>query len=269
MDEVDKTKDEELLFKGLRRQIRRRDVGEPSPFQKQVAQRREEREQERAEELDDALNSPYYWWWLFLRESEDYKAALNGKTKEAAVLALAKDFGDINRGSFETWWFRTGRYLFSQKKPQVKKLQDGVVIQNSEKKQCLYLEVPLVMRRSTALRKINEILGEHFKGEDGGRHNVYARSKAKWEINKSSKMRRRTFAQFYEVWIDRKDSPNSQWWETGEKLNISLTFKNTERTPDYLRDHNNRSMNLTVQRIYRKVQKLIYWAARGEFPRIK
>lgn len=269
MAENDQKPPDDLLIKGLRRQVRRRNLGEPSPLQKQVAEVREQREKERAEELADALDSPYYWWWVFLRESEEFKAALEGKKTDLKIAALAKDFGNVTRGSFEIWWFKTGRYLFSQKKPTVKKLMDGTIIQNSEKKQCLYLEVPLRMRRATALRKINQILGEHFKGEDGGRHNVYARSQAKWEVNKSSKIRTRTFKQFYDVWTDRKENPESEWWETGEKLNVSPLYINRPNTPngDWL--DNNRKMTLNVQRIYRKTQKLIYWAARGEFPRIK
>ena len=269
MEENDENQQDVLLFKGLRRQVRRRDLGEPSPMQKQLAAVRERQEKERADELADAMASPYYWWWVFVRESQEYQDVVAGQKVDRTIAALAKDFGDLKSASFERWWFLTGRYLFSQKKPEVKTLQDGVVIKNSEKKQCLYLEVPLRMRRVTALRKINKILGEHFKGEDGGRHNVYARSRAKREVNKSSKIRPRTFQQFYDVWMDRKRYPESPWWETGEKLNISAAYKNFPHTPkgDWL--DNNRNMTLTVQRIYRKTQKLIYWAARGEFPRVK
>jgi len=269
MDKNDEKQSEDLLFKGLRRQVRRRDLGDPSPLQKQVAAVREKREKERADELSDAMDSPYYWWWAFLRESDDYRAATSGKKVEPAITALAKDFGDLRSASFERWWFQTGRYLFSQKKPEVKKLEDGVVIKNSEKKQCLYLEVPLRMKRATALRKINKILGEHFKGEDGGRHNVYARSQAKWEINKSSKIRLRTFKQFYDVWIDRKENPDSPWWETGKKFKISASYINDEHSNPNVWGYNNRHMELSVQRIHRKTKKLIYWAARGEFPRVK
>jgi hypothetical protein len=269
MEENDENQQDVLLFKGLRRQVRRRDLGEPSPMQKQLAAVRERQEKERADELADAMNSPYYWWWVFVRESQEYRDVVGGQKVDRTIAALAKDFGDLRSADFERWWFKTGRYLFSQKKPEVKTLQDGVVIRDSEKKQCLYLEVPLRMRRVTALRKINKILGEHFKGDDGGRHNVYARSQAKREVNKSSKIRPRTFQQFYDVWMDRKRDPESPWWETGEKLNISAAYKNFPYTPkgDWL--DNNRNMTLTVQRIYRKTQKLIYWAARGEFPRVK
>lgn len=269
MSEKEEKEPELLLLKGLRRQVRRRDLEEPSPLQKKMAAVKERQERERADELADAMDSPYYWWWTFLRESDEYRVAVAGGKVERAIAALAKDFGDLRSASFERWWFQTGRYLFSQKKPEVRKLEDGVLIQNSEKKQCLYLEVPLRMKRTTALRKINKILGEHFKGEDGGRHNVYARSQAKREVNKSSKIRLRTFKQFYDVWMDRKNHPDSEWWETGERLNISAAYKNYSHTPKGDWVDNNRKMTLTVQRIHRKTQKLIYWAARGDFPRVK
>lgn len=273
MGKKDEGSSPNLFIKGMpRRQVRRRDLGdEPSPRQAQLAANREKRERERAEELEEAMQTPYYWWWVFLKESDEFRAALDGKKVDPKVAAVAKDFGDITRMSFERWWFQTGRYLFAQKRamPKVKKLDDGFTIWDSEKNNRVYLEVPLTMKRSTALKKINEILGEHFKAEDGGRHNVYAYSQAKRDINKSSKMRLTTFKQFYDVWIDRKKFPESHWWETGEKLRISPAFINDERTNPMNRLDNYRNMNLSVQRIYRKTKKLIYWAARGDFPRVK
>jgi hypothetical protein len=273
MSEKDEELVQSLFIKGMPgRQRRRRDLGdESSPRQAQLAANREKRERERAEELQEAMASPYYWWWVFLQESVEFKAALEGKKVDPAVAAMAKDFGDITRGSFERWWFKTGRYLFAQKRamPEVKKLDDGFTIWDSEKNNRVYLEVPLTMRRSTALRQINKILGEYFKAEDGGRHNVFAYSQAKRDINKSSKMRLTTFKQFYDVWMDRKENPDSHWWETGEKFRISPAFINDERTKEMNRLDNYRNMNLSVQRIYRKTKKLIYWAARGDFPRVK
>jgi hypothetical protein len=271
--ENDKELPENLFIKGMpRRQMRRRDLGdEPSPRALQVAANREKRERERAEEVAEAMTTPYYWWWVFLQESDEYRAALERKKVDPAVAAVARDFGDITKTSFETWWFKTGRYLFAQKRamPKVRKLENGTTIWDAEKNNCLYLEIPLTMRRSTALRKINEILGEHFKAEDGGRHNVFAYSQARRDINKSSKVRITTFKQFHDVWMDRKNYPDSQWWETGEKFKISPSFINYPHTHPMDRAENCRNMNLTVQRIYRKTKTLIYWAARGEFPRIK
>jgi hypothetical protein len=271
-----------LVIKGLRRPKRRRDLGEglirsievglkPRDLVKKPNPQAEKRRLERADELKDAMSSTYFWWWVFLGESEDYRAASKGREVEPKVAALAEDFGDVVNRSFEGWWFNTGRYLFAQKRdiPKVKKMEDGLVHLRGEQKQCLYLEVPKAIRRSTALRQINKILGSYYKTEDGGRHNVFEFSQARREINKSSKMRLATFKQFYDVWQDRKNNPDSPWWETGERLKISPTFINYPNTNPLDRAANNRNMALTVQRIYRKCEKLIHYAARGEFPRTK
>jgi hypothetical protein len=263
---------ENLYVKGMPQPRLRSDLGDdPSSRRAQLAANAEKRERERAEELSEAMQTPYYWWWVFLQESDEFRAALRGRTVDPKVAALAKDFGKITWMSFKGWWFKTGRYLFAQKQamPTVRKLDDGFTILDSKKNNRLYLEVPLTMKRGTALRQINKILGGHFKAEDGGRHNVFAYSQATRDINKSSKMRLTTFKQFYDVWRDRQENPDTPWWETGEKLNISPAFKNYPHTNPLDRAENHRNMSLTVQRIHRKTKKLIYWAARGEFPRIK
>ena len=252
-----------------------------------------EKHKELAAEFNAAVNSPYYWWWVFLGESEEYravsykrkvkykpssrralnksKAAFDLEEEDPQVRAVVEDFGDLDFGGFHIWWFSTGRYIFAQQRafPEVKVVDDGFTVWESKNVQRFYLEVPLTIRKSTALRQIKKILGDYFKAEDGSRHNVFAHSTAKREINKSSKMRLSTFKQFFDVWQDRQEHPDSKWWETGERLKISPAFINYPHTPKSLRASNNRNMTLTVQRIYRKTEKLIYFAARGDFPRTK
>jgi hypothetical protein len=276
------------FFKGFESQIR----GNTSDVSPDMVFMRE-KWNEFGAEFNAALNSPYYWWWVFLRESEEYravsykrkvkykpssrralnksKAAFDLEEEDPQVRAVVEDFGILDRSHFHSWWFSTGRYIFAQQHafPEVKVVDDGFKVWKSKNIKRFYLEVPLTIRKSTALRQIKKILGDYFKAEDGGRHNVFAHSTAKREINKSSKMRLSTFKQFFDVWQDRQEHPDSKWWETGERLKISPAFINYPHTPKSLRASNNRNMTLTVQRIYRKTEKLIYFAARGDFPRTK
>ena len=275
------------IIKGLERSLLR-DASNALPG----SQFKLEKHKELAAEFNAAKNSSYYWWWIFLQESEEYWAALRksqvkhkpssrqalnkgkaafGLKEDPQVRAVVKDFGDLDFGPFHIWWFSTGRYIFAQQRafPEVKVVGDGFTVWESKNIKRFYLEVPLAIRKSTALRQIKKILGDYFKAEDGSRHNVFAHSTAKREINKSSKMRLSTFKQFFDVWQDRQVHPDSKWWETGERLKISPAFINYPHTPKSLRASNNRNMTLTVQRIYRKTKKLIYFAARGDFPRTK
>lgn len=289
MDDSDHTPPPNIVIKGLQRPNRPRawgpkpdeadgacgDAGgdapaEPTQWQLERAARRAKREQEEAEELADAMNTPYYWWWVFLQESDDYRRAAQGRQAEPEVVAMVKDFGRLLNGSFDHWWFLTGRDLFAQKRaiPVVRELDDRTIIVKRDSKPCVYLEIPLAIRRATALRQINRVLAQHFKSEDGGRHNVFAYSQAKRDINRSSKIRVTTLKQFHDVWMDRKQYPHSAWWETGERLGLSPSFINDAHTHPMNRRDNNRKMALTVQRIYRKTQRLIHFAARGEFPRV-
>jgi hypothetical protein len=133
----------------------------------------------------------------------------------------------------------------------------------------LYLEVPLTIRRSTVLRQINELLDPHYREQPQGRLNVFAHSTARYEINRSSKLRQRTLEQIYRVWTQRNANPEETWWQLGTRLKISPAFINHAHTPKAVTVNNNRFMTLTVQRLYRKAKNIIYWAARGDFPCIK
>lgn len=63
-----------------------------------------------AEEIRFAKKSIYAWWYEFLKLSPDYppKAGYTG-----AIAKMYKDFKDLGN-SFEDWWQKTGRRLFSE-----------------------------------------------------------------------------------------------------------------------------------------------------------
>jgi len=262
-----------LVIKGLRTPRVRRQIEEkPDPAAGTIdSQRpnpaRQAKEAARAQELADALDSPYYWWWVFVRESEEVALARKRKKVDPVVEKLAKDFGNLDR-TFEDWWFRTGRYLFAQTRPmpKVREMLQGDFSRGTSEER-IFLEVPLTIRRASVIRQINKLLAKYYKPEDSSqRVNVFAHSSAEYDLIRSSKIRLTTFAQFHQVWQRRAEHPDESWPATGWACHVSPTAAKLKPTASWSQYEIDRSMGLAAQRIYRKTKRLIYWAARGEFP---
>jgi hypothetical protein len=251
----------ELFIKGLPRQRWHRPEG--------LRKRREELERQEKQQIEEALASLYYWWWLVIQESEDFQKAIKRRHKDPDVIRVAEAFGPLGRRDFGPWWLYKGRRIFAQREalPRVRAMESGerAMPINAERAK-LYLEIPLTLKRSTVVRKINAFLNQHYGVKGRPQHNVFAHSTALLDINKSSKVRITTVQQVYALWQRRKQHPAETWVTTGEALRISPVFINNERTSPYDRAYNDRMMTLSVQRLYRKAEALIYWAARGDFP---
>lgn len=56
--------------------------------------------------------SVYYYWWLYLRHNQDYRDTCANKGSGICA-AIFKDFGDIYRQTFQTWW-TTHDQLFAE-----------------------------------------------------------------------------------------------------------------------------------------------------------
>ena len=268
---------QEVFIKGLRRQRWQ----EPSTavaeshLGQALQAKRAQREQQEQQQVQQAQRSAYYWWWLFLRESQELERARTahaGRDTDARLRELARDFGDLRRRDFAQWWLRHGVELFKQTQPMARVREmmatETVPIARGEATR-IYLEIPLTIRRSTVLRQINLVLDPHYRARPQGRLNVFAQSTARYEINRSSKLRMRTIEQIYQVWTERQANPQEPWWQLGTRLKISPAFINHAHTNRATAVSNNRLMTLNVQRLYRKAKNMIYWAARGDFPCVR
>ena len=80
------------------------------------------------------------------------------------------DFGDVVKLPFPQWWQSVGRYLFAERKatPKVQSythrrdLEEITILRDK-----LVLEIPLTMRKSTAVRQINKFLKQAYKWSRG------------------------------------------------------------------------------------------------------
>lgn len=58
------------------------------------------------------MRSAYYFWWAFLREHEGYRRYC--ETREGGYEQLFRDFGDVGRSDFMSWWDGKGRFQFCE-----------------------------------------------------------------------------------------------------------------------------------------------------------
>jgi hypothetical protein len=220
---------------------------------------------ERAE-LAEARNSAYYWWWAFLKESRDYRRALSGRAEEPFA-KMAKDFGRLG-DNFDYWWLRTGREIFAEQMvlPRVRALEHGVTVNLDQINPKLVLELPLTIRRATIIRQINRLLDDHHQG---AKLRVMGHGSATRKLYPDSRMRLPTLKVLYDVWMEKKQNPESEWHIIGEKLGLSPVFIPRERDKEEEIKYKRRCMTIVIQRYYRKAAALIDFAASGDFPRIK
>ena len=60
--------------------------------------------------------SHYYWWFMFLRKNEGYRRYCEDR-RDQSFADIYADFGDVHRYSFEEWWRKRGRALFTPQSP--------------------------------------------------------------------------------------------------------------------------------------------------------
>ncbi len=217
-------------------------------------------------ELTEARNSAYYWWWAFLKESRDYRRALSGRPEEPFA-KMAKDFGRLG-DDFNYWWLRTGREIFAEQMalPRVRALEHGVTVNLDQINSKLVVELPLTIRRSTILRQINRLLDEHHQGAE---LRVMKHGSAKRKLYPESRMRLATLKVLHDVWMEKKQNPELEWYAIGEKLGLSPVFIPGDADDEEEIKYKRRCMTIVIQRYHRKAAALIDFAARGDFPRIK
>lgn len=226
-----------------------------------------QRDTEFGDEVRKARKTWYYLWYQCLTLSEEYIHCC-GNNGRGRLRDMYLDFGDV-RKPFPVWWQRTGRYLFAERKalPDVvayTHTRDLEEIDHLRGK--ILIEVPLTMRRSTVVRKVNKIIKEAFEGRE-----VIPReqSTARRKLAKS-KIRRATVDTMLELYALSKRYPDYTLWQLGQRAGIELdllarTTDEVDLTPQQERVR----MNIAVSRYLKQARHLIWNATEGVFPSVK
>ncbi len=117
-----------------------------------------------AEEHRDANRSPFRLWYDYLRLSKDYwwVCQQGGKTLDAELHRMWKDFGDVYEMEFHTWWKKHGRELFAEqvRLPHVRQIDEFSNLHPNTEGHVL-VEIPLNLTERTIGRQVMAIVRAH------------------------------------------------------------------------------------------------------------
>lgn len=221
------------------------------------------------EEIRLARESPAYWWYQCLMASDEYRYCCehNGKGELAETY---QKFGNIfSYPHFDIWWRKHGRFLFIQEKiRKVKAINDAEFRRSDIEGDKLILEVPLKLRKQTAMRQIGLLLKKAYEGREV---DIQKNSTAQVKFVKS-KIRMGTVELLLKIHKLRERHPRLTLNEIGRRAGVELDlFARTTNVGDM--DESDyemtRRMTIAVSRYLKQARHLIDNAAHGIFPSIK
>lgn len=221
------------------------------------------------EEIREAKKTPIYWWFLTLQASDEYLLCCRNQGK-GKLANLYKDFGDVDKKSFAQWWANQGRKIFAERK-KLKKVE--VIEERSQLERLrivddrLIIEVPLTLRRQTAIRQIGKALQKAYESREPV--DIWEQSTAKRQVIKS-KIRMKTVEMLLNVWQIRNEHPTLSNYEVGIKAKIDLDLLARTTDGDEIDEAlERRRMTIAVSRYVAQAKNLIANAEMGIFPSIK
>lgn len=241
------------------------------------------------EELSYARTSVRRWWWEYLRLSKDYwlicqtsSSPNNPRTTDDGMRWLYRKFGDIYKTDFDTWYERTGTYIFREEValPDVIEINSDFSNLTEERDGKLLIEIPLSLTQATINRKINRILKRHINERPT---NKLQTSKSQFPINPVL-YRLPALQKMHEIWCvhrqviakpialnEAKDkySTKGDLYKIGVALRLSPSNERGMAQDVELHHQRLNRMRATVSRYLGKAQILIGNVELGKYPVFK
>jgi hypothetical protein len=214
-------------------------------------------------EFKAAEKSMFYWWWSFLKESPEYPPK-RGERKSGPVADLYRDFGALG-DDFRGWWRRTGRHVFSEPEgPAVRTLYDSAWDgdDNEDTAEVLIVEVYKYLPRAKIEKDFRLLLKAHHPGAVLKEHN---HKQARRQLFPRERKQDKAFKNLLETWREARNAKAS-WTAIGAKLPRNVGKKgrlNSVAIAQAKAPH----LNKRAKDYYKRAEKLIHHAARGDFPR--
>lgn len=231
------------------------------------------------DELKEAKESLAYWWYRTLKESAAYKDICRAPRK-TDLWKTYLAFGDIfeKYQKFEDWWIRQGRNQFRLKKApdKVKKLDDYASSKIAlEKSDILILEIPLTIRKQTAMRSIRKFLNTSHANLYGDKPiDIYKVADTTLKYQKS-KIRHETIETLLEIYKLHKRKPEAKLLDLANAIHfepdlfLRTTIDLEYITPEYEQKISDRRKTIAASRYLKQAENLVHNAERGIFPSIK
>jgi hypothetical protein len=238
-------------------------------------------------------NPDYKRFYLYLKQSITYQLALDyiaaGEVRDTntfypadfdTVVAVAKDLGDVNSISFETWWRRIRTYFGHHGERDLPRVLVKLPLlkQNPAASICeaakgiyppmtrigwtsYYVELPASATRAEMVRLVDQIQAEIKANKEGF-------TAAKYRLN-VSKVNDQTLDLGHEF-LNLFQNTNLTMWRIGTKIGLSETFGQV-LSPDLPKVRNElsdekRILGIMTNKLKLKAISLAENAARGQFP---
>jgi hypothetical protein len=240
------------------------------------------------EELSYARTSVRRWWWEYLRLSKDYwlicqtsSSANNPRTIDDGMRWLYRKFGDIYKSDFDTWYERTGTYIFREQVelPKVMEIVDDLSNLTETRDGKLLVEIPLDLSQATISRQINRILKQHITMRPA---NKLQMSQSQFPINPVL-YRLPALQRMHEIWCVHREviakpvalkqakdkySTKGDLYRIGVALRLSPSNEGMAEDVELHHQRLNR-MRATVSRYIGKAKMLIGNVELGKYPVFK
>ena len=230
----------------------------------------------------------YIYWFEFLKRSVAYKKVCDsrGEQGSASLKKLYKYFGNVHMSNFRDWWRDKGAYLFAEDRPEneVKRIasKDELIDDPS----ILNIQIPLEFSKRDISRLVNKIIKKHHSGKRGQRKtdkDSTALFKVKGRVNYSA-LRKTLYV--YDQVMQRKET-GLTYWQIGNnpivvknvitdgeiqknksvKRQYMDASKQNRQTVVTKTDDKIQLVTATVNRLFKRAQRLIKSAELGSFPR--
>ncbi len=238
-------------------------------------------------------NPDYKRFYLYLKQSITYQLALDyiaaGEVRDTntfypadfdTVVAVAKDLGDVNSISFETWWRRIRTYFGHHGERDLPRvlvklplLQQNPAASIFEAAKGIYppmtrigwtsyyVELPASATRAEMVRLVDQIQAEIKANKEGT-------TAAKYRLN-VSKVNDQTLDLGHEF-LNLFQNTDLTMWRIGTKIGLSETFGQV-LSPDLPKVRNElsdekRILGIMTNKLKLKAISLAENAARGQFP---
>ena len=230
----------------------------------------------------------YIYWFEFLKRSVAYKKVCDsrGEQGSASLKKLYKYFGNVHMSNFRDWWRDKGAYLFAEDRPEneVKRIasKDELIDDPS----ILNIQIPLEFSKRDISRLVNKIIKKHHSGKRGQRKtdkDSTALFKVKGRVNYSA-LRKTLYV--YDQVMQRKET-GLTYWQIGNnpivvknvitdgeiqknksvKRQYMDASKQNRQTVVTKTDDKIQLITATVNRLFKRAQRLIKSAELGSFPR--
>ena len=215
----------------------------------------------------------YPVWREFLRLYKAKQGVLSIES-DTKVKETFNDFGDIEQ-EFQTWWFETGRSLFSERGqiPVITVEEIDEQWAPDETPKYITLRLPLTIPKAAIIAQLNEILKRCHLGSRLHRHQF---STAKYKLHPRQKYIRRNFERMLRVWElameyrnGKPEADQMPWWEVGHLARLAPGLDPQSDKGGRRKETTRRHLAKLASDLFEQSEAVMHNAVRGVFGKDK